>query len=216
MKRRFVPRICWLRATPLLAGVIALSLAIPLHAGGKKKSGNRAMIERMEAVPCGAHEHGVSGLGSLWASVGITSVNSDQKLCPQYLLRTDDMEYHIRPTDHKHPVLLPLGQEGEIKVSKDVIEMYIPNGDHKKRRYQVVAMSQVNHNDSAYGGDYGNMPDNRPGNGTPNGTMSNGTNSNGMNSNGMNSNGASPNGSNSNQSMTGTNAYTPTAPVKPN
>lgn len=206
MKRRFVqmPR---LRATTLLAAMFALFLAVPLHAG-KKKDGNRAMIERMEAVPCGAHEHGVSGLGSLWASVGITSVNSDQKLCPQYLLRTDDMEYHIRPKDHKHPVLLPLGQEGEIKISKDVIEMYVPNGDHKKRLYQVVAMSQINHNDSAY------MQDDRPAGGTSNG--SNGTMSNGTNSNGMNSNGANPTGSNSNQSMTGTNAYTPTTPVKPN
>ena len=184
--------------------MFALFLAVPLHAG-KKKDGNRAMIERMEAVPCGAHEHGVSGLGSLWASVGITSVNSDQKLCPQYLLRTDDMEYHIRPKNHKHPVLLPLGQEGEIKISKDVIEMYVPNGDHKKRLYQVVAMSQINHNDSAY------MQDDRPANGASNGTISNGTNS-----NGMNSNGANPTGSNSNQSMTGTNAYTPTTPVKPN
>jgi hypothetical protein len=213
MKRRFVPRITWLRATTLLAAIFALSFALPLHAGNKKKPGSRALIERMEAVPCGAKEHGVTGLGSVWASVGITSVNSDQKLCPQYLLRTDDMEYHVRPLDHKHPILLPIGQESEFKISKDVIEMSIPTGDHKKRRYQVVAMTQINHNDSAYGGDYGSqVPDDRPANGA-NGTMSNGTSPNQTN---MNLNGANPNGSGTNQTMTGTNSYTPTAPAKPN
>ena len=216
MKRRFVPRISWLRATTFLAAIFALSLALPLYAG-KKKPDSRAMIEKMEAVPCGAKEHGVSGLGSIWASVGITSVNSDQKLCPQYLLRTDDMEYHVRPLDHKHPILLPIGQESEFKISKDVIEMSIPTGDHKKRRYQVVAMTPINHNDSAYGGDYGSrVPDDRPANGA-NGTNPNGTSPNPTNSNGMNSNGINPNGAGSNQNMTGTNAYTPTAPPpKPN
>jgi hypothetical protein len=126
----------------------ALFLAIPAFAGQKKQA-ERAMIEKMEAVPCGAKQHGVSGLGSVWASVGITSINSDEKMCPQYLLRTDDMEYHIRPTDHKHPVILPVGKEGEFKISKDVMEMRIPDGDRKKRRYQVVAMKPIEHSASA-------------------------------------------------------------------
>jgi hypothetical protein len=115
---------------------------------GKKKHAQRAMIEKMEAVPCGAKERGLTGLGSIWASVGATHVDSDEKLCPQYLLRTDDMEYHVRPLDHKHPRLLPIGQEGEFKISKDVLEMKIPDGDHKKRRYQVVAMKPIDHSDS--------------------------------------------------------------------
>jgi hypothetical protein len=132
----------------VLITIFALSFALPVFAGNKKH-GKRAMIEKMEAVPCGAKEHGVAGLGTIWASVGITSVNSDEKLCPQYLLRTDDMEYHVRPTDHKHPRILPIGQEAEFRINKDVIEMSIPDGDHKKRRYQVVAMSQINHNSTA-------------------------------------------------------------------
>jgi hypothetical protein len=143
-----------------LVAIFALSFALPVFAGNKKH-GQRIMIEKMEAVPCGAHEHGVAGLGSLWASVGITSVNSDEKLCPQYLLRTDDMEYHIRPLDHKHPRLLPIGKEGEFKVTKDVIEMSIPDGDRKTRRYQVVAMSQINHNNAAEMGG-SPMKDDRP------------------------------------------------------
>jgi hypothetical protein len=84
-------------------------------------------------------------LGSLWGSIGATHVDSDEKLCPQYLLRTDDMEYHIRPLDHKHPIILPVGQEGEFKISKDVMELRVVDGDRKRRRYQVVAMKPIDH-----------------------------------------------------------------------
>lgn len=128
----------------LLVTMIALTLTLPGFAGNKKKN-NRAMIEKMEAVPCGAKERGLSGLGSIWASIGATHIDSDEKLCPQYMLRTDDMEYHVRPMDKKHPVILPVGKEGEFKISKDVMEMRIPDGDHKKRRYQVVAMKPIDH-----------------------------------------------------------------------
>ena len=133
-----------MKSQALLVTMIALTLTLPGFAGNKKKN-NRAMIEKMEAVPCGAKEHGLSGLGTIWASIGATHINSDEKLCPQYMLRTDDMEYHVRPMDKKHPVILPVGKEGEFKISKDVMEMKIPDGDHKKRRYQVVAMKPIDH-----------------------------------------------------------------------
>jgi len=136
------------RNVPLISMLILL-FVLPGFAGDGKKHPNRAMIEKMEAVPCGAHEHGLTGLGSVWASVGVTHVNSDEKLCPQYLLRTDDMEYHVRPLDHKHPVLLPVGQEGEFKVKKDKMDIRIPDGDRKIRQYQVVAMKPVDHSESS-------------------------------------------------------------------
>src|ERR1700679_3871740 len=97
--------------------VVAPVAAVPSSLYAKKKNdGERVMVEKMEAVPCGAKQRGVSGVGSLWASGGLTHMNSDEKLCPQYLLRTDEKEYEIRPTDHKHPFLLPVGQEGEFKI----------------------------------------------------------------------------------------------------
>jgi hypothetical protein len=141
-----------MKSKTVLVAASVLFLAIPGFAGEKKPK-QRAMIEKMEAVPCGAKERGLTGLGSVFASIGATHVDSDEKLCPQYLLRTDEMEYHVRPLDHKHPVLLPIGKEGEIKISKDVLEMRIPDGDHKKRRYQVVAMKPIEHSASSAGTD---------------------------------------------------------------
>jgi len=127
--------------------VLALVLvsALPLQAGDKKKKQpERGMLEKMEAVPCGAKEHGLTGLGSVWASAGVTHVNSDEKLCPQYLLRTDEMEYHIRPTESKHPVILPVGHEGEFKIKDDRMFLKVPDGDRKTRTYHVVAMKPTN------------------------------------------------------------------------
>jgi hypothetical protein len=76
-------------------------------------------------------------------------VNSDEKLCQQYLLRTDDMEYHVRPTDSKHPVVLPVGQEVEYKIKGDKMFVKVPDGDKKTRSYKVVAMYPTNPPDTS-------------------------------------------------------------------
>jgi hypothetical protein len=128
--------------------IVALSLVLaasPMAAGkDKKKHAQRAMLESMQAVPCGAKQRGLTGLGSVFASIGVEHVNSHEQLCPQYLLRSDEMEYHIRPLDMKHAVLLPVGQEGEFKVKKDRLVLKMTDGDKKARAYQVVAMQPSN------------------------------------------------------------------------
>jgi hypothetical protein len=124
--------------------------AVPLSAEGKKKKPvERAMLEKMEAVPCGAKQKGLTGLGTIWASAGITHVNSDEKLCPQYMMLTDDMEYHIRPADYKHPIVLPVGQEIEFRMKRDRMLVKVPDGDGKERAYQVVAMKPANSDENA-------------------------------------------------------------------
>ena len=133
-----------IKTTLILALVLVVS--IPLSAGDKhkKKQADRGMLEKMEAVPCGAKERGLTGLGSVFGSVGVQHVNSEERLCPQYLFRTDEMEYEIRPLDHKHPVVLPVGHEAEFKVKNDKMSLKVPDGDRKKRDYQVVAAKPTN------------------------------------------------------------------------
>jgi hypothetical protein len=127
--------------------LLVLISAIPLsaHDNKKKKDVDRGVLEKMEAVPCGAKQRGLAGLGTLWGSAGITHVNSNEKLCPQYLLRTDTMDYEIRPIDLKHATILPIGQEGEFRINKNEMILTMPEGgDRKKRNYEVVAMNPVN------------------------------------------------------------------------
>jgi hypothetical protein len=127
--------------------LVVLISAIPLsaHDNKKKKDVERGILEKMEAVPCGAKQRGLAGLGTLWASAGITHVNSNEKLCPQYLLRADNMDYEIRPIDLKHATLLPVGQEGEFRITKnEMILTMAESGDRKQRTYEVVAMNPAN------------------------------------------------------------------------
>ena len=133
--------------TIVMIAALLLTQALPAAAKNKKHT-NRGMLERMEAVPCGTKERGLAGLGSIFGSVGVTDVNSEEKLCPQYLLRTDEMEYHIQPTDRKHPVILPVGKEGVFKVKKDQMLLKVPEGDRKTRSYHVVAMKPITQEDS--------------------------------------------------------------------
>src|SRR5579864_1213076 len=137
-----------MRIKMMVAIALTAVAVIPSSASSKKKGEDRGMLEKMEAVPCGAKERGLTGLGSIFASAGIQAVNSEEKLCPQYLLRTDDMEYHIRPKDKKHEVLLPVGKEGEFKIKKNLMYLKVVDGDKKMRAYQVVAINQLHAGDS--------------------------------------------------------------------
>jgi hypothetical protein len=128
----------------VLAIVVATAVPGRAEKDKKPKDLDRAMLEKMDAVPCGAKQKGVTGLGSIWASVGITHMSSDEKLCPRYLLRTDDMEYEIQPTDKKHPAVLPVGKEVVFKIKNDHMTVKCPDGDKKSRDYEVVAIKPTN------------------------------------------------------------------------
>ena len=124
-----------------LVAMFSLILVVSSTAVGKDKKGQRGMLESMQSVPCGAKERGLTGLGSMVASVGVAHVNSHEQLCPQYLLRTDEMDYHIRPVDTKHAAVLPIGHEAEFKIKKDRMFLRVADGGKKKELpYQVVSM----------------------------------------------------------------------------
>jgi len=136
----------------LLFAAFVVILAFPPKAMAgdhKKKQAERGMLEKMEAVPCGAKQRGLNGLGSVFGSAGIEHSSSSEKLCAQYLLRTDEMEYHVRPTDGKHPTVLPVGHEAEFKIKNDRMFLKVPDGDRKTRTYEVVAMKPLEHSDSS-------------------------------------------------------------------
>lgn len=133
-----------------LIAALAMVLVFPSVAKGhdKKKSSQVGMLESMQSIPCGAKERGLTGLGAMVGSIGVTHVNSDEKLCPQYLLRTDDMDYHIRPLDKKHSVVLSVGHEAEFKLKKDRMFLRVVDSDKKAQPYQIVAMQPTNQTNS--------------------------------------------------------------------
>jgi hypothetical protein len=153
---------CLISALVLILGMSSTTLA-----KDKKHPPQRGMLERMEAVPCGARQKGIAGVGSVFASAGVTHLNSDEKLCQQYLLRTDDMEYHIRPANAKHAPVLPVGREAVFKIKKDRLYLRMADEDRKARPFQVVAMKPLNsESDSATSAQRPSEkpPDSRPAN----------------------------------------------------
>jgi hypothetical protein len=128
----------------MLVTTMVLVLAFTSIAEGKKKKqAPRGIVESMQSMPCGVKERGLTGLGSIFGSVGVQHVNSNEKLCQQYLFRTDELDYQIRPLDTKHSVILPVGHEGEFKIKKDRLFLKVPDEDKKTRAYQVVAVEPV-------------------------------------------------------------------------
>ena len=133
-----------MKISKVLIPALILAAAIPSGAADKhkKKGAERGMLERMEAVPCGAKQRGFTGVGSIFASAGIEAVNSEEKLCPQYLLRTDEMEYHIRPSGPEStPCCYRLGRRASSRSRRTHMYLKVPDGDKKRRAYQVVATS---------------------------------------------------------------------------
>jgi hypothetical protein len=97
-------------------------------------------IAEMTAVNCGVDEKsGKSFVGEL---IGTDSGHkkSREALCQEYVLKTDQVVYRIRPRDEKHPVLLPVGERAEFHVKKDKLLLSVPELDSREREYSVVSM----------------------------------------------------------------------------
>ena len=141
------------RTSKSISVITALSLVLLVssfaESKDKKKHAQRGMLESMQSVPCGATERGLTGLGSMWGSIGVQHVNSHEQLCPQYLLRTDEMDYHIRPVDMKHAEMLPIGHEAEFKIEKNRLVLKVPDAKKKAKPYAVISMQPVS-TDSKY------------------------------------------------------------------
>jgi hypothetical protein len=94
----------------------------------------------MASSSCGtAKTGGKSVTGEILGTDG-EHKNTEQVLCQEYVLQGDRIVYHIRPTDSKHPQLLPVGDNVQYRTHKD--KMYVLNseGDTKEREYSVISM----------------------------------------------------------------------------
>jgi hypothetical protein len=100
-------------------------------------------ITNMDAVPCGVDEN--SGKSFAGEILGTDSAHkkSREMLCQEYVLKTDQVMYRIRPRDDKHPVLLPIGERAQFRIKKDKLLLAIPELDGKEREYTVTSMQMV-------------------------------------------------------------------------
>jgi hypothetical protein len=107
---------------------VVLGVASAAYAKDPKAYQNGKLLQ-MDAVSCGTAEKD-KGAGK----------KTQEVLCQEYVLQAEQVVYHIRPRDEKHPVLLHVGGMAEFRLEKDKMLMRV-EGDNKEREYQVVSMA---------------------------------------------------------------------------
>ena len=97
------------------------------------------ILLQMDSVECGSEQKGGSTVAADVLGTDGTHQKTHVLLCQEYVLQTDNVTYHIRPKDEKHPALLPVSSKAEFRLSKD--KMILRLGDDKERDYVVVSMT---------------------------------------------------------------------------
>ncbi len=110
----------------LLASLLLATLAYAkdpkAYMGGK--------ILQMESVACGSEEKDAK-----------SNHKTQELLCQQYVVQGEQTIYKVRPTDEKHRVLLPVGEQAQFRMHKDRMMMIVEGMDNKEREYIVVSMA---------------------------------------------------------------------------
>lgn len=122
--------------------ILVASLLMGLSAFAKEHRTNETgVLLSMESVQCGTDQKS----GKTFAGEVLGTDSAHEKthvlLCQEYVLETDRILYHIRPTDEKHPVLLPVGEKAQFYLHKDKMKLRVEDLDDHEREYTVVSMT---------------------------------------------------------------------------
>ena len=67
----------------------------------------------------------------------------DSALCQEYVLQGDDVLFHLRAKDSKHPLLLPVGKNVEYRIEEDRFFLRLEAGEKSEKKdheYAVLSM----------------------------------------------------------------------------
>ena len=100
----------------------------------------KGKLLEMQSVSCGYDENGGKSVAGEILGTDSQHKKTQEMLCQEYVLQGEHILYRIRPTDAKHPVLLPIGEVAEYRIHKDKLLLRVPEGDDKEREYSVLSM----------------------------------------------------------------------------
>ena len=121
--------------------IAVVMLASVAYAKDKEHSYEKATVVSMNSVECGYDQSSGKGIGGMLLGTDSEHMKTRQTLCPEYVVRTDRLTYHIRPREEKHPALLPVGETAQFRMKKDIMVLRVPEADAKEREYLVVSAS---------------------------------------------------------------------------
>jgi hypothetical protein len=101
---------------------------------------DKGTLLSMDSSMCGTAEKGSKTVAGEILGTDGEHKNTQEVLCQEYVLQGQRIVYRIRPTDAKHPRLLPVGDSVEYRLRKDKMYVLDREGDQKEREYSVVSM----------------------------------------------------------------------------
>lgn len=130
-----------MKAPFLLAGLALMVAAVCPTAPAKDHPVyDKAVLLSMQSAKCGSTEGDHKTLAGEILGTDSSKKQSEDVLCQEYVLQDAHVIYHIRPTDQKHPLLLPIGDSIQFRIHKDKFYLLDAELDKKERVYTVVAM----------------------------------------------------------------------------
>jgi len=86
------------------------------HAGFALVSGN-SLCQRPQGLS--GREVAANGFRAMRDERERQERKTQELLCQEYVIQTDQVLYRIRPKDDKHPLLLPIGQNAQFRLEKN-------------------------------------------------------------------------------------------------
>ncbi len=123
-----------------ILALAAMLLVCGVAQAREHASYQKGVLTEMQSAPCGYAEKSGKTVGGVLLGTDSAHKKTQEMLCQEYILQTDQLVYRIRPKDDKHPVLLPVGETADFRIHKDKLLLRVPEGDGKEREYVVVSM----------------------------------------------------------------------------
>jgi len=117
--------------------IAVLLLLSSLALGQEAKKYHSGQLLQMESLQC-----------TVFENMTRSSDAPDTTLCQEYVLRGDNVLFHLRAKDTKHPVLLPVGKDVGYRIEEDRFYLHVAAGDKKEHEYLVVSMEPRDKSDA--------------------------------------------------------------------
>ena len=114
----------------------------------KEHDYQKGILVRMDSSSCGTQEKGSKTVAGEILGTDGEHKQTQQILCQEYILQAEHVTYRIRPKDDKHPVLLPIGETAQFRISKEKLILRVPEQSDKEHEYIVVSMTPREEKDS--------------------------------------------------------------------
>ena len=120
---------------------LAAALLVSVAQAKEVKHYQSAELLQMDSVECGYDEKDGKSFAGEMLGTDSGHKKTHAVLCQEYLLQAERVIYRIRPKDEKHPVLLPVGEKAQFRMSRDKMLLRVEDLDNKEREYLVVSMT---------------------------------------------------------------------------